>query len=119
VVKGFQRGRTIGFPTANLDIPTTKVIPKIGVYRGYCEYGGIYYRAMINIGYNPTFNNQLLSVEAHVLDFDKNIYGEQVRFLFVDRLRDEKKFSGIEELKEQLQKDKEKTMELPPYKHCF
>jgi riboflavin kinase/FMN adenylyltransferase len=119
VVKGFQRGRTIGFPTANLDIPTTKVIPKIGVYRGYCEYGGIYYRAMINIGYNPTFNNQLLSVEAHVLDFDKNIYGEQVRFLFVDRLRDEKKFSGIEELKEQLQKDKEKTMELPPCKHCF
>jgi riboflavin kinase/FMN adenylyltransferase len=64
---------------------------------------------MINIGYNPTFNNQLLSVEAHVLDFDKNIYGEQVRFLFVDRLRDEKKFSGIEELKEQLQKDKEKN----------
>jgi riboflavin kinase/FMN adenylyltransferase len=119
VIKGFQRGRTIGFPTANLDIPTTKVIPKIGVYRGYCEYGGNFYKAMINIGYNPTFNNQLLSVEAHILDFDKMIYGEQVKFHFVDRIREEKKFSGIEELKEQLEKDKEKTLLLPPCEKCI
>ncbi len=119
VVKGFQRGRTIGFPTANLDIPLTKVIPKIGVYRGYCEYGGIFYKAMINIGYNPTFNNQLLSVEAHILDFDQNIYGEQVKFHFVDRLRDEKKFSNILELKNQLEIDKNKTEELEPCKKCF
>ncbi len=119
VVKGFQRGRTIGFPTANLDIPLTKVIPKIGVYKGYCEYGGVFYKAMINIGYNPTFNNQLLSVEAHILDFDKNIYGEQVKFHFVDRIRDEIKFSGIEELKAQLEKDKLETEILPPCEKCF
>ncbi len=109
VVKGFQRGRLLGFPTINLDIPITKVIPKIGVYRGFCEYGGTIYKAMINIGYNPTFNNQLMSVEAHILDFEKNIYGEKIKIYFLDRIRDEKKFSGIEELKEQLIKDKSIT----------
>ncbi|MFN3604332.1 MAG: bifunctional riboflavin kinase/FAD synthetase [Leptonema sp. (in: bacteria)] len=112
VVKGFQRGKWIGFPTANLDIPLTKVIPKIGVYRGFCEYAGSLFRAMINIGYNPTFQNQLLSVEAHILDFEKNIYGEQIRIYFFDRIRDEKQFSNVEELKEQLKKDKTKTQEL-------
>lgn len=112
VIKGFQRGRLLGFPTANLDIPMTKVIPKIGVYRGFCEYGGSVYKAMINIGFNPTFNNQLMSVEAHILDFDKNIYGEQIKIYFLDRIRDEKKFSTIEELKEQLIKDKAFTEQI-------
>lgn len=112
VIKGFQRGRLLGFPTANLDIPMTKVIPKIGVYRGFCEYGGSVYKAMINIGFNPTFNNQLISVEAHILDFDKNIYGEQIKIYFLDRIRDEKKFSTIEELKEQLIKDKAFTEQI-------
>lgn len=112
VVKGFQRGRLIGFPTANLDIPITKVIPKIGVYRGFCEYGGKIYKTMMNIGYNPTFNNQLLSVEANILDFDLNIYGEQIKLYFCDRIRDEIKFASIEELKEQLKKDKVQTEKL-------
>ncbi len=119
VVKGFQRGRLIGFPTANLSIPITKVIPKIGVYRGYCEYGGKFYKAMINIGYNPTFNNQLLSVEGHILDFEQNIYGEQIKFHFESRLREEIKFKGIDELKKQLEIDRESTKTLPDCYLCF
>ncbi|MCS7206217.1 MAG: bifunctional riboflavin kinase/FAD synthetase [Leptospiraceae bacterium] len=119
VVKGFQRGKLIGFPTANLDVPLTKVIPKIGVYIGYCELGGVLYKAMINIGFNPTFNNQLLSIEAHILNFDKLIYGEIVKFHFVDRIRDEMKFSSVDELRNQLQKDREMADKLPECEKCF
>lgn len=113
VVRGYQRGRTIGFPTANIDIPSTKVLPSNGVYRGWFERGGQLYRAMINIGYNPTFQNQLLSVEAHILDFDQEIYGESIRLHFADRLRSEQKFDGLEALQAQLQRDREATLELP------
>lgn len=114
VVKGFQRGRTIGFPTANIDIPTTKVLPRNGVYRGWVERGGHFERAMINIGFNPTFHNQLLSVEAHILDFSADIYGETIRIHFAGRIRDEQKFKGIDELKAQLLRDREAAAELPP-----
>lgn len=113
VVRGFQRGRTIGFPTANLDVPPAKVLPLNGVYLGWCERGGRFYRAMINIGYNPTFHNQLLSVEAHLLDFDEEIYGESIRLHFADRLREERKFDGIDALKEQLKQDREAAARLP------
>ena len=113
VVRGFQRGRTIGFPTVNVDLPPTKVLPSNGVYRGWCERGGQFYRAMINIGYNPTFHNQLLSVEAHLLDFDEEIYGESIRVHFADRLRFEQKFDGVDALKGQLNKDRDATRELP------
>jgi riboflavin kinase/FMN adenylyltransferase len=84
-----------------------------GVYLGWCERGGRFYRAMINIGYNPTFHNQLLSVEAHLLDFDEEIYGESIRLHFADRLREERKFDGIDALKEQLKQDREAAARLP------
>lgn len=113
VVRGFHRGHSIGFPTANLDISATKVIPANGVYRGWCERGGKYYRAMMNIGFNPTFENKLLSVEAHILDFGEDLYGEQIRIHFYDKLRDEQKFDGIDALKAQLNKDKEVTLQMP------
>lgn len=119
VVKGFQRGRQIGYPTVNLNVPQTKVIPKIGVYIGYFEFGGILYRAMINVGYSPTFQNQLLSVEAHILNFDKYIYGEIGKIHFVDRIRDEMKFDSIEDLKQQLEKDKAIAESLPECEKCY
>lgn len=113
VIRGFQRGRKIGFPTANLDLSVTKVLPENGVYSGWVERGGHFQRAMINIGFNPTFHNQLLSVEAHILDFSDDIYGETIRIHFADRVRDEQQFNGIEALKEQLNRDLEVAARLP------
>ncbi len=105
VVRGFQRGRTLGFPTANLEFPETKTIPAEGVYSAVAEWGGRRYRAMVNIGRNPTFQAENLTVEAHLLDFDAQIYGEQIRLFFKKRIRDVRRFDGIDSLKEQLRRD--------------
>ncbi len=112
VIRGFQRGRKIGFPTANLDLPETKTLPGRGVYAGRVERGGRSYKAMINVGVNPTFGNEAVSVEAHILDFDETIYGEQIRLYLMERLRDEMRFSSIEDLVRQLERDKEMTKKL-------
>ncbi len=106
VVRGDERGRILGFPTANLDISETKVIPGEGVYAARLERGGTQYRAMVNIGYRPTFGKNLLSVEANILDFSETIYGEQVRLYFIKRIRDEIRFSGAEALKARLEIDR-------------
>ncbi len=105
VIRGNQRGRKIGFPTANLDVASTKVLPADGVYKGYCKIAGKYYRMMLNIGRNPTFSLDFLSIEAHILDWKDSLYGETLRVFLTDRIRDEKKFSGPEELSEQIKKD--------------
>jgi len=113
VVRGFRRGHEIGFPTANLDITRTKILPSTGIYRGWCERGGQFYRAMISIGYNPTFENKTLSVEAHLLDFDDEMYGETIRIHFYDRTRSEEKFETIDALIEELNRDREMTLQIP------
>jgi len=105
VVRGFQRGRTIGFPTANLETPETKVIPCEGVYTARVERGAQQYRAMVNIGKKPTFGQNVLTMEAHLLDFSENLYGEQIKVNFLKRIRDEKRFGSVEELRNQLLKD--------------
>lgn len=107
VIKGKQLGRTIGFPTVNLNYNKKYILPKGGVYYTVVEYHNNLYKAITNIGYNPTVKGGKLSVESHILNFDKQIYGKVIKINFVNRIRDEFKFNTIEELKVQLLKDKE------------
>ena len=106
VVKGFQRGLEMGFPTLNLETSKTKIRVKNGVYLGYINWGGKRYKAMINIGFNPTFHNNAISIEAHVLDFSENLYGQNVSIYFLKRIRNEIQFSTREALVKRLFKDK-------------
>ena len=108
VVSGKQRGRQIGFPTANLKLSEDYVIPKCGVYAVRVEVRGRHYVGMCNIGHNPTFNfNHQICIETYILDFDADIYGEELILDFCAYLRDEQRFSSIEKLMEQLAFDRQ------------
>ncbi|MBU8892570.1 MAG: bifunctional riboflavin kinase/FAD synthetase [Bacteroidales bacterium] len=109
VIEGKQIGRKIGFPTANIKIPEPyKQVPKDGVYAVRVKLNGELYSGMLNIGSRPTVESTIGSnnIEVHILNFDKKIYNQTVTVSFVKRIRDEKKFSGLEELSKQLQIDK-------------
>lgn len=104
VVHGMNRGgRLLGFPTANLKL-VDELFPKPGVYAIWVEVAGEIRMGVANIGKNPTFGNDALSVEAFIMDFDEDIYGQNIRIHFVQRIRDEK-FNGIDELKDRITKD--------------
>ena len=104
VVHGHKTGRGIGFPTANID--TSKVqIPATGVYAVYVTSEGQVYPGVVNIGFNPTFNRDRLSVEVHIFDFGKTIYGSEIEVAFIDRIRGEIQFKSAEELVAQIQED--------------
>lgn len=109
VIKGSQRGASIGFPTANIEIENKdKLIPPRGVYFVEIDVAKKNYYGMMNIGYRPTFNNTTdLILEVHIFYFNGDIYNQPITVRFIDRLRDEQKFDSIEELKNQLQKDKQ------------
>ena len=105
VVSGRGRGgRSLGFPTANLEL-ADELCPPSGVYAVYVEYRAERFLGVANIGYSPTFDDHLFTVEVHILDFHQQINGQPIRVNFVKRLRAEKKFSGIDELRSQIQKD--------------
>jgi riboflavin kinase/FMN adenylyltransferase len=105
VVHGMNRGgRLLGFPTANLKL-VDELFPKPGVYAIWVESKNKIHMGVANIGKNPTFGNDALSVEAHILDFEDDIYDSDIRIHFVQRVRDEKKFNGIDELKDRIGKD--------------
>ncbi len=114
VVKGDQRGRTIGFPTANLgEIHPDKLIPKNGVYAVKVNLENETFGGMMNIGYRPTFKSENeLIMEVFIFDFDKNIYNIEIEIEFLNYLRKEIKFSSVDELVEQLNKDKERTKKI-------
>ena len=114
VAYGDQRGRTIGFPTANLNYAHEKVVPASGIYACWATVRGERYAAAVNIGTNPTFtpDKQTLSVEAYLLNFDQDIYDETVTLEFVQRLRDELKYDSVTALIEQIGRDVEQTREL-------
>jgi riboflavin kinase/FMN adenylyltransferase len=107
VISGDRRGRTIGYPTANLLTWDEQLLPANGVYACWAYYGDMdaRYKAMVNIGVQPTFDGTPHKVEAHLLDFEGELYGQTLRLEFVERLRPEKKFSGIEELVAQIEQD--------------
>lgn len=114
VIDGFKVGRKIGFPTANIEIENAlKLIPAIGVYAVLVHWNKKYYKGMMNIGLRPTLNNgNKISIEVHIIDFNEDIYNHNVEIDLIAKIRDEKKFNGIDELIEQLQKDKMKVIEM-------
>jgi riboflavin kinase/FMN adenylyltransferase len=107
VIHGDQRGRKIGFPTANIRYSNEKVIPANGIYACWLYVGVNKHAAMTNIGINPTFtpDKRTSNVEAYVLDFDGDLYDQDVKLEFVQRLRDESRFSSVEALVEQIRLD--------------
>ena len=107
VVKGQMRGRLLGFPTANIapDDPD-KIIPKDGVYAVKVLIKGNVHHGMLNIGTNPTFENTERTIEVHIFDFNADIYGQNIEVFFIERIRNEKRFNSVTELKEQLHNDK-------------
>lgn len=109
VIKGDQRGRTIGFPTANLSLWDELLLPANGVYATYAWVGGRRLLAATNVGVRPTVNGTGVTVEAHLLDFDGDIYGEEVRLEFIKRIRPEMKFSGLNALQAQIRADVEEV----------
>ncbi len=113
VVKGRQLGRTIGFPTANLQIDdAVKLIPANGVYAVDVEQGGQTYGGMLNIGFRPTVAGEHQTIETYIFDFDKDVYGEHMTLRFRVFLRPEQKFNGLPALVEQLQQDERQAREV-------
>lgn len=112
VVRGEGRGRTIGIPTANLDVWEEQHLPANGVYAALAAIDGRKYAAATNIGVRPTVDGQHQTIEAHLLDFDQDLYGQEVRLSFVGRIRDEQKFSGLDALVAQIQADIAQTREI-------
>lgn len=105
VVVGDRRGRTIGFPTANLRVWEEQLLPANGVYAGWAYWRGERLMAVANLGIQPTFDGAQMKVEAHLLDFDRDIYGETLELAFVRWLRAEQRFNSVAELVEQIQRD--------------
>ncbi|SHK33786.1 FMN adenylyltransferase [Clostridium cavendishii DSM 21758] len=107
VVHGKKNGRTLGFPTANIKIDEDIILPKLGVYYTNVEYDKKIYKGITSVGLNPTFYGKTVTVETYILDFDKFIYGDELKVYFIERIRDNEKYDSLTALKEQLFKDKE------------
>ena len=113
VVKGKSIGRDIGFPTANIEVADEfKLIAAVGVYACRVQYMSQVYKGMCNIGYRPTVDHGDLTIEVHIFEFNQQIYGEEITIIFVDRMRDERKFDGLKELSNQLKLDQESALKL-------
>ncbi len=112
VAKGRNRGgRLLGFPTANINL-TDELCPKMGVYAVTVELDDKKLKGVANIGYSPTFDDRVFTVEVHILDFSEDIYGQNIRVNFIKRIRDEQKFAGISELSAQIKKDTAKARQI-------
>ena len=112
VVQNKRIGSRIGFPTANIDASAKRAIPADGVYATFAFVGGGVYRAVTNIGTNPSVHGEKLTIETHLIDFNTDIYGEQLTIAFRKRLRGEAVFETLEELKEQIHRDVEEAASL-------
>ena len=112
VVQGRKRGRELGFPTANL-CPENELVPPAGVYATIANIDGLAYPSITNIGTRPTFESgKEPIIETHVIDLEKEMYGTKIRVGFVQRLRDEKKFEGVDALKAQIEADRDRAKNL-------
>ncbi len=111
VIHGDQIGRSIGFPTANLQVlEPDKLLPKHGAYIVSVLIGNQSFRGMLNLGYRPTVDGQSLRIEVHIFDFNQDLYGQNIKVELLDHLRDETKFESIDQLKAQLYTDKEEAL---------
>lgn len=111
VCEGDKRGRTLGFPTANLQTDS-ELLPPDGVYAVWASVGGTLNPGIASLGSKPTFSGKTFCIEVHILDFDKNIYGETVRMDFVERIREERTFPDAQALIGQIHKDAQKAREI-------
>lgn len=109
VVHGLRNGTKMGIPTANVSYDENMALPKEGVYAGITYVDGRRLKCVINVGKNPTFDAEKLTVESHILDFNEDIYGKYIRVSFAKRLRDVIKFNSIEELIAKIHEDIDKT----------
>lgn len=116
VIHGAGRGRTINVPTANIDYPASKLIPPNGIYACRAKLGDEIFKAAVSIGFNPTFTpeKKTQSVEAYLLDFDRDIYGQTLTLEFIEHLREERKFNSVESLVEQIWRDVEQVRVVIP-----
>jgi len=105
VVPGDGRGRTLGIHTANLSVWEEQLLPATGVYATYAWLDGMRFSSATNVGYRPTVSGHSLNVETHLLDFDGDIYGQDVALEFIARVRDEQKFSDLDALVAQINRD--------------
>ena len=105
VTQGRKLGRRIGFPTANVAV-SGDLQAEDGVYRSRIEVGGVWYDGMSNLGYNPTVGGNERRLETHIFDFEGEIYGHEIRVELCEKIRDEQTFSSVDELCEQINKDK-------------
>jgi riboflavin kinase/FMN adenylyltransferase len=107
VVRGENRGKSLGFPTSNLEVPAEMVDIKPGVYACLATLGDETWKAVTNVGYRPTFGDNLESprIEAHLLDFSRDLYGQELSLAFIERIREERKFNQVSELIDQIQRD--------------
>lgn len=114
IIHGAERGRKIGFPTANVNYPKQKVIPANGIYAAWAWLGKEKFMAATNIGFNPTFTpeRQTPSLEAYLLDFDRDIYGQELKLDFISRIRDELKFDSVEALIQKINEDVDETRKI-------
>jgi riboflavin kinase / FMN adenylyltransferase len=113
VVHGDKRGKSLGYPTANIQPENEKkVTPKKGVYAVWVRVDDKYFGGMMNIGERPTFEGNAHTLEVHIFDFEQDIYGKEVQLQFVERIRDEKKFSGVDELVAQLGDDENQVRKI-------
>lgn len=105
VVVGNRLGKSLGFPTSNIMIDETMVTPPNGVYITYCIYNGVKYPSITNVGVKPTIGTFKKNMETHIFNFDKELYGKNIKIEFIKMTRPEAKFSGVEELSAQIAKD--------------
>ena len=116
VVRGSQIGRTLGYPTANIRLANhSKVLPGQGAYAGMVRVEGNWHYSMINIGVRPTLDAENVTIEAHLFDFDKTIYGQFATIAFLGRIRNEMRFSSLADLKHQLDKDRHQASNILQY----
>ncbi len=110
VVEGNKIGRTLGYPTANLKpAHPQKVVPEQGVYAALVKVEDAWYQSMVNIGIRPTLDLENVTIEAHLFDFNGNIYGQEITIHFIGRIRNEMRFTSLSELKDQLSRDQQNT----------
>lgn len=120
VIQGDQRGRTIGFPTANIDAWEQQVLPGNGVYATIVTLpDGSPHMAATNIGVRPTVDGVSHRIEAHLLDFNEDLYGKELRLEFVAHIRNEQKFGGLDELKAQIDRDVSSVREILSLNQVF
>lgn len=111
VVEGNKVGRRLGFPTANLDTKdVNKILPGQGAYAVMVKVDNQWFKGMANVGIRPTLDLHNVTIEAHLFDFNRDIYGKEICIAFLERIRDEMKFDSLHELKAQLHKDLQTTV---------